>query len=83
MGALSCIVLDEPDGVKEGSRRWELTRQCDKGGTDWNDKAIRPGMWAASRAGRDKKPVLPWSLQNELALLIPVNTLILNLLNSY
>lgn len=82
MGTLSCIVLDEHDGVKEGNWRWELTRQCDEEGRDCNDKAIKPGMLAASRTGRDKKPVLPWSLQNELALLTPVNTWILNLLNS-
>lgn len=33
---LSWIVLDGPDGVKEGSRRSEMRKQCDKGGRNWN-----------------------------------------------
>lgn len=47
METLSSIVLDEPDIIKEGSMESEIKGQCDKGGRDWNDEAVRQGQMTA------------------------------------
>lgn len=58
-----------------------MRRQCDKEGRDQNEEAIRPGVLAASRTGETRNWFSPEAYK--LALMTPVNTLILNLLISY